>query len=206
MANHLKNFKKNKKSKFGQRKQTSSHSYQRYRDQVRNSTSPGSVTSPTGNHASSSFQPVLHVHGSDHRSAPETPVSREPPAPRFLVEAHALWQAYSSVRESNPLSGRVALYRAGWLHAKYVLHVPDPPLDYCFALEEVRFLETLQTIENQQQSGQHIRCICWVACRWLLWLVFGQFFIFRYCHHFAGWLEKLTNWRIESGVIFLWEK
>merc|ERR1711966_67582 len=75
---------------------------------------------------------------------------------RFLVEAHALWQAYSSVRESNPLSGRVALYRAGRLHAKYVLHVPDPPLDYCFALEEVRFLETLQTIENQQQSGQPI--------------------------------------------------
>merc|ERR1711906_94396 len=62
----------------------------------------------------------------------------------------------SSVRESNPLSGRVALYRAGRLHAKYVLHVPDPPLDYCFALEEVRFLETLQTIENQQQSGQPI--------------------------------------------------
>merc|ERR1711906_87187 len=42
------------------------------------------------------------------------------------------------------------------LHTKYVLHVPDPPLDYCFALEEVRFLETLQTIENQQQSGQPI--------------------------------------------------
>merc|ERR1711906_73576 len=62
----------------------------------------------------------------------------------------------SSVRESNPLSGRVALYRAGRLHAKYVLHVPDPPLDYCFALEEVRFLETLQTIENQKQSGQPI--------------------------------------------------
>jgi len=153
MANHLKNFKKNKKSKYGQRKQKSSPTYQRYRDQVRNSTSPGSVTSPTGNHASSSIQPVLRVHGSDHRSARETTVSREPPAPRFLVEAHALWQAYSSVRESNPLSGRVALYRAGRLHAKYVLHVPDPPLDYCFALEEVRFLETLQTIENQQQSG-----------------------------------------------------
>merc|ERR1711966_135274 len=50
----------------------------------------------------------------------------------------------------------VALYRAGRLHAKYVLHVPDPPLDYCFALEEVRFLETLQTIENQQQSGRPI--------------------------------------------------
>merc|ERR1711966_274212 len=59
-------------------------------------------------------------------------------------------------RESNPLSGRVALYRAGRLHAKYVPHVPDPPLDYCFALEEVRFLETLQTIENQQQSEQPI--------------------------------------------------
>ena len=153
MANHVKNFKKNKKSKYGQRKQKSSPTYQRYRDQVRNSTSPGSVTSPTGNHASSSTQPVLRVHGSDHRSAPETTVSREPPAPRFLVEAHALWQAYSSVRESNPLSGRVALYRAGRMHAKYVLHVPDPPLDYCFALEEVRFLETLQMIENQQQSG-----------------------------------------------------
>ena len=152
MANHLKNFKKNKKSKYGQRKQKNSHSYQRYRD----STSPGSVTSPTGNHASSSFQPVLHVHGSDHRFARETTVSREPPAPRFLVEVHALWQAYSSVRESNPLSGRVALYRAGRLHAKYVLHVPDPPLHYCFALEEVRFLETLQTIENQQQSGRPI--------------------------------------------------
>merc|ERR1711906_14180 len=62
----------------------------------------------------------------------------------------------SSVRESNPLSGRVALYRAGRLHAKYVLHVPDPPLDYCFALEEVCFLETLQTIENQQQSRRPI--------------------------------------------------
>merc|ERR1711966_208601 len=59
-------------------------------------------------------------------------------------------------RESNPLSGRVALYRADRLHAKYVLHVPDHPLDYCFALEEVRFLETLQTIENQPQSGQPI--------------------------------------------------
>merc|ERR1711966_186875 len=28
--------------------------------------------------------------------------------------------------------------------------------DYCFSLEEVHFLETLQTIENQQQSGQSI--------------------------------------------------
>ena len=158
MANHLKNFKKNKKSKYGQRKQKSSHSYQRYRDQVRNSTSPGSVTSPTGNHASSSTQHVLPVHGSDRRSAPETTVSREPPAPLFLVGAHALWQAYSSVRESNPLSGRIALYPAGRLHTKYVLHVPGPgpPLDYCFALEEIRFLETLQTIEIQQQSGQPI--------------------------------------------------
>ena len=96
------------------------------------------------------------MHGSDRRSAPENTSSREPPAPLFLVEAHALWQAYSSVRESNPLSGRVALYRASRLHAKYVLHVPDPPLDYCYALEEVRFLETLKTIEIQQQSGHPI--------------------------------------------------
>ena len=155
MANHVKKLQE-KKSKYGQRKQKSSPSYQRYRDQVRNSTSPGLVSSPTGNRASPSTQPVFRVHGSDRRSTPETTVSREPRASCFLVETHALWQAYSSVRESNPLSGRVALYRAARLHAKYVLHVPDPPLHYCFALEEVRFLETLQTIENQQQSGRPI--------------------------------------------------
>ena len=145
MANHVKRFKK--KIKLWTKKVENSLSYQRYRDQVRNSTSPGSVTSPTGNHVSSE---------SYRRSAPETTVSREPPAPRFLVEAHALWQAYASVRETNPLSDRVALYRAAWLNAKYALHVPDPPLDYCFALEEKRFLETLRTIENQQESGQPI--------------------------------------------------
>ena len=83
-------------------------------------------------------------------------MSQEPPASLFQVEAHAFWQAYSSVRESIPLSGRVALYRAGRLHAKYVLHVPDLPLDYCFVFEKIRFLETLRTIENQQQSEQPI--------------------------------------------------
>ena len=147
MANHIKNFKK-KKSKYGQRKQTNSPSYQRYQDQIRNSTSPSSVASPTGNLTSSSSQPVLRVHISDRRSAPETTVSQEPPASLFQVEAHAFWQAYSSVRELNSLSGQVALYRAGRLHSKYVLHISDLPLDYCFALEEIRFLEILQTIEN----------------------------------------------------------
>ena len=47
-------------------------------------------------------------------------------------------------------------YCASRLHAKYVLHVPDPPIDYCFALEEVNFLEKLQTIESVQQSGHSI--------------------------------------------------
>ena len=136
---------KNKKSKYGQRRQKNSPTYQRYRDHIRNSTSPGSVSSPNGN-------PVVQMHGSNRRSVPENTFSQEPPAPPFLVEAHPLWKAYSSVRESNPVSGRDALYRASRLHAKYVLHVPEPPLDYCFELEEIRFLETLQTIQSLQQN------------------------------------------------------
>ena len=86
-------FQEKKKPRYDRKTQKHSPSYQQYRDQIRNSTSPGSVTSPTGNHAAAPSQPVIQMHGSDRRSAPENTSSREPPAPLFLVEAHALWQA-----------------------------------------------------------------------------------------------------------------
>ena len=114
----------------GSRKFTPVPTY--YRDQTMSSRSPGSVTSPTGNPASSSSQPVLQMHGSNRRSslhgsnrrsALENTLSQKPPYSPFLVEAHALWYVYSSARESNPLSSRIARYCASRLHAKYVLHV-----------------------------------------------------------------------------------
>ena len=155
MANHIRNFKK-KGGQVWQKNVENSSSYQRYLDQIKNSTSPDVRAAPTGNLAEPSSWPVIQMRGGDLNNRSGDALSKEPPAPLFLVEAQPLWQACSSVRESNPLSGRVALYRASRLYAKYVLHVPDPTLDYCFALEEARFLETLQTIDILQQSGRSI--------------------------------------------------
>ena len=145
-----------KKTKYGRKSQKTSPSYQRYRDEIRESTSPDVRVAPPGDLVNNPSRPVIQMRGGDLNNRSGVALSKEPPAPLFLVEAQPLWRAYSSVRESNPLSGRVALYRASRLYATYILHVPDPTLDYCFALEEVRFLETLQTIDILQQSGRSI--------------------------------------------------
>ena len=107
MANNnwKKNFKRKKKPKYGRNMQKDSLSYQRYQTQIANSTtSPDSRNALNDNRVESLSRPVLHLHVGDPPTVSPNPSSKEPPVPMFLVEAHPLWNAYSSVRESNPLS------------------------------------------------------------------------------------------------------
>ena len=151
------NFKRKKNAKYGRKNQKISISYQRYRTGITNpNMSPDRRGAPDDIHSDSFPQPVIQMHVGDPISVSRDSLSKEPPDPLFLVDAHPLWNAYSYVRVTNPLSPRLALYRASRLHVKYVLHAPGPPPDYCVALEEVRFLETLQEIEILQQSGDCI--------------------------------------------------
>ena len=152
-----KNFKRKKKCQYGKRKQKNSTTYQRFQE----ATVPSDAV-PGDQPASDAVgvNPVP-IPNSKVFAGPPVPIltllsSKEPPAPLFLINAHPLWQAYSCIRASNPMSGRLSLYRASRLYVKYVLHVPDPPFDYCYGLEEVHFLNTLQEIEMIQQSGECI--------------------------------------------------
>ena len=150
--NWKQNFKRKKKHQYGKNRKKNSITYQRQAT-TNSDVRPDNQAAQDDIRANPYPLPNALLFIGAPGTVPRDALSKEPPAPLFLVDAHPLWNAYSCVRVANPLSPRLALYRASRLYVKYVLDAPGPPPDYCVALEEVRFLETLQEIEILQQSG-----------------------------------------------------